>query len=457
MRHIRYVLAVLAAALTYTASFRIPKDQLSEGFTVFVVGAGVQNQKANGEQADCSVRDGESGGRGIWAGAQAAWLDLQASGDKPQFELRGLAENRPEDSATEDDLVKKDAQSLLQDPSVLAVIGYPMSHQTSLAASIYSQGGIPLIMPVATSPEVGLDKNSLRPLTNCFRLPPSDTKGQAPAIAYFVNHILPLSGKRKVHLVKDALKGNASYSEPLCSEINALLTKPGAHNGSGDEISKADQIKGVAQKIVKHYSQDIAEPDDVVVFCGYYSDNEDEGAAKKFLDELTSQLHERHIPREQRPYLIFTDGAGGLKNEAMPSSGSFKGVYFADFYNPQECVQQLDQKKHLKDAVDLCPSHRKASASLVFGYDSVRIIHQAVNRCWQEGKISRACLRDELEHMHGFSGACSAYSFHAGESVTGNYYLKECNQDGSICKDPKVFTITPQAIVDARISGSRHE
>src|ERR1700693_1149402 len=242
MRHRPYVWATLAGVLTATVSLLVPPNQPRHPFVVYVAGEGVPENRPLRQESykkdltdqgslSCNVSDEDAkDGYEIWAGAEVAWRNLAANNSSPPlFDLMG--ENpafKPSEDFQEqlshdsNFLVTKQAKELLREPEVLAVIGYPSSSATQAAAQIYYQGGIPLIMPVATADTAVLAKDKSL-LTNCFRLPPSDSVGQAPAIANLVNRRFPNSN---VHLVSDELVDHQGYSKNLCHSIAGYLNLP---------------------------------------------------------------------------------------------------------------------------------------------------------------------------------------------------------------------------------------
>ena len=128
-----------------------------------------------------------------------------------QLELVGM------DDADDEGKARDTARQLQVEPEVLAIIGHSISGTTRSAAEIYAQAAIPLIMPLATAQaavfpvKVGDDQleNSPARLSNCFRLPPSDDRVQAPAIAYLVERLTQV-----VHIIEDEQGGAKQYASP---------------------------------------------------------------------------------------------------------------------------------------------------------------------------------------------------------------------------------------------------
>lgn len=466
MRQKSYLAAVLAAALVYIVGEHAPQS-MTHAFTVYVMGEGVPDRLLSASEdpkvaLDCKdVAEGSPmSGREVWAGAEAAWREINRANPQdavrkePLFALAGRKENSEGDAANAlQNVVQKDAESLVKDPSTLAVIGYPKSSETRWAAQIYSQGGIPLIMPLATSItanqplNIAFDKiTEASRLKNAFRLPP-DNDAQAEAIAAFVNtSLLKNSPTAKVHLVQDMLPGNETYSHPLCVRINEFLED--RHHK--DTLGRID---------LDHRAEDVAEEirndgDRLVIFCGYYGNN---GAAGHFFEALLSKAGAGWNGATATPTLIFTDGSGALKDRPNieAESACFDGVYVADFYDsdesdkpkPSKCssspapvgknasnatphfpaVNQVDRPELTGSQITFQAVHNlcraQSTRALQSGYDAVLLIHEAVEKCEQSGSVSRFCVQKELEDEPIFVGANAAYAFRHGQNVFGNYFL----------------------------------
>jgi len=501
MRHRPYLWATVAGVLTAVVSLLAPPNQPGQPFVVYVVGEGVPEDRPLQQESykkgvteqrplSCKVSDEDAkDGYEIWAGAEVAWRNLaEWNGSPPLFDLRGKnpALNRDtkdyKEKLSKDSnfLVKEDAKELLRKPEVLAVIGYPSSSATQAAAQIYYQGGIPLIMPVATA-DTAVLANDKSLLTNCFRLPPSDSVGQAPAIANFINHQFASS---KVHIVSDELIDHQGYSQNLCRSIASYLNHPPHPKYPdaifGDVEKDPQNVKTRSENIANQINDDL---DDLVIFCGYSGGK---GAAKTFFEALLKTG--KHWRSGSPPTLIFSDAAVGLRTQDpdfQKNASKFSAVYIADFHNggpranPHSCVEdegmaaaltggsgqappntvvtgsgEVQPHEPRPEVIDLESAQRacsRATAGPALAYDAVLILQEAVKECSSDpkkGPISRECLQRELEHEPTFVGMRSPYAFQNGDNVFGDYFLL-CF--GSKCKTP-TCRITTDEIVRTRMS-----
>jgi len=394
-----FLFAAVAALTTSLAPFITPKSE-PVVFKIVVVGKGVP-ENTDKPAPDCQTTNLEDmAGPKMWNGALAASADLPSLPAGPRFQLVGRDDGGKQEKAT------KIAHELEADPSVLAVIGHSASGTTIGAAEIYAQAGIPLIMPLATAQAAAfpagvsndeLEKTPTR-LSNCFRLPPSDDKGQAPAVAFMVEQL----GPTKVHIVEYTRKPIDQYSRPLCDRVQKILIDRG-HKPDHDppqQVETSDDMKGAASEIANDHDDK-----DVVIYCGSRPDG------VLFLESL-AESYKKH-PQKKKPTLVFTDAAPNIEDieglkERFP-------VYRTGFYDPRTCTNPSSE---LNKRMRSCP---EVSSEPVFGYDAVRLTSQALKECDQ--KVSRQCLLNEIRDTPAFRGACFPYALRDGENVISSYYV----------------------------------
>ena len=157
----------------------------------------------------------------------AMWDGVKTAFDKsPRLKkLKELIELKPYDDGGNPEDAVNYAKEIQLNPKVLAVIGHAISETTRYAGWIYEQSGIPLVMPIATSPNVVFpphkkpeEKNRIK---NAFRLPPSDLSMQAPAVAYVAREI---AKAKKIYLIRDVSKGAKEYSNLLFKWLEKHLS-----------------------------------------------------------------------------------------------------------------------------------------------------------------------------------------------------------------------------------------
>ncbi len=396
-----FLFAAVAALTTSLAPFITPRSE-PVVLKIVVVGKGIpqtevpQGHKTETPMPDCKeAKDDEKPGLNMWGGALTAWTDPSVKWPAGvQLELVGM------DDADDGGKARDTARQLEAEPEVLAIIGHSISGTTRSAAEIYAQAAIPLIMPLATAQAAvfpvkvrddQLEKSPAR-LSNCFRLPPSDDRVQAPAIAYLVEHLQP----QVVHIIEDEQGGAKQYASPLCGRIEKLLRAHHVQVDAAQSIVDESTIHGVVEHIADRHGAK-----DVVIFCGYQE------YGNTFLKELSAAFQPHP---ENGPSLVFSEASPDIQKKDR----GFR-VYRTGSYDPRTCENFHDK---LGELTKSCPD---ASAEQVFGYDAVLFIHQALEKCG--GQISRDCLLRQLRNTPALIGSCFPYFLRDGENVISSYYV----------------------------------
>jgi hypothetical protein len=366
------------------------KDQLAlqQDPSLFIV-AVVGKLQADGQYSDANAKVGSD----VWKGA-SAYVDSVK--DRSFFLTHIDDQDNMQDS-------RQAARDLASNPRVLAVIGHSISASTQAAVKFYAEAGIPLILPVATSPLAvypELDKD-LNPkgdrIPNAYRLRPGDDRAQAPAIAFLVSRIAELKANAsaikkpsaiKVHLVLSNENDTRFYSKPLGQEIQVLLKQNGykPDNQVDEGFNSINAIK-VANEIKGEHDQN-----DVVIFCGYTTE------ATLFLNALKTAYGTRPLPT-----FIFSEASTDIEKQ------------FEDLVIYRTAPDDLERCHQLPQAI------RGESSEFISGYDAARILTIVAQRC--SPNLSRRCFRDQLDMSSAFPGTCRGYSFRHGESVLSTYYI----------------------------------
>jgi ABC-type branched-subunit amino acid transport system substrate-binding protein len=281
------------------------------------------------------------------------------------------------------------SKALCSDPSVLAVIGSTASSTSRALGSYLSSFGIPLLMPIATSPSALLHPDTNTRMNTVLRLPPSDDQVQAPAVAYFAKKILCC---KRTCIICDIDPGAETYSRPLCDCISWLLSDISIKELELSSKSTADPI---ARSI-------LANKPDVIILCGYVS------CAEQLLFSLNSIYppDSSHLPK-----IILTDGAIDSNLDA----GIFD-VYLTFPLPPVNNVMNDLQDLELYSLL----THSKAQSYEIYAYDAILMINSSINEC---DRVSRKCLLKQLKSLQRFAGAAFTYRFIDGENADANYYV----------------------------------
>lgn len=392
----RLILVVATATGVMTACS--PPPTISK-FEVAVVGNGVPQEAVENPPLERDFPKDESKGRAIWS---AARLALQSDDFS---ELASVIELRPYDDFGNDHRAASIARELRVKPSVLAVIGHTASGTTQAAAHIYDGAGIPVLMPIATSPGVmfppgreGEDEDRLK---RVFRLPPADDRVQAPAVAWLVTRQLH---SQRVYVVGDTSPGAEAYSRPLCENAGRLMdgatTVHPLHwvDGNTDDM-------GLAARKVHGWKAD------TIVFCGYTS------TALQLLQRLREQY--ATIPVQSRPILIFTDG---VLDESLDARGFRALLTF-----PLPTLESLGARDEAKQLEGLLGKGEIESYE-IYAYDAMLILRDAIRRCEAAGGLSRSCVTQKVGNTKGLRGVAFSYTFLGGENIESSYHVYEYNE-----------------------------
>ncbi len=331
-------------------------------------------------------------GIAMYRGARAAFEKSDACKN-----LRERFQLDPYDDGGSPDLAVKYAKQIQEDPSVMAVIGHGNSSTTKAAALYYHQAGIPLIMPIATSPDVTnrIDSfsNVSSRLDNCFRLPPNDLY-QAKAIgAYIISHYK----EKKCYLIRDASIDATVYSQFLYNEIGRILD---------EKIIGKNAMGGSASSLLDvQVDLEVHQPE-VIVFCGY-------GRNVAKLSYLINIAYSR-AKDQKKPILFLTDGCKippdnlGIANFGLEAYLTFPVVYedkknsgFADMAHINELLGQSPEFTYQG-----------------YGYDSMLLIAEAFKG--DSDVMSRSKLKNSLKEVSKIS-LYHNYKFEKGESVEIEY------------------------------------
>ena len=272
------------------------------------------------------------------------------------------------------------SEEIVRSQRVIAVIGHATTGTTKVALQNYKTANIPLIIPVATNPELTLD------CKNCFRLPSNDAV-QARAIAdYAVNE---LRGKN-VYLVWDESPSAKDYSEFLQAAIVELI-------GSKIKFKQPITFRPMNYEyLLKSISYNNT---DVLIFCGYGS------MAREFLNGLRFE-YEGKEPPLKKPRIILSDGARISDiNEVSRTFGfeaylSFPGEKLSERQKPSSETPPQQEKTKIEESYE------------IFGHDALTLFSLAFERI--KGNVTRQSLKDALASEAPNSDLFYRYKFERG-------------------------------------------
>ncbi|HET9184287.1 MAG TPA: ABC transporter substrate-binding protein [Candidatus Angelobacter sp.] len=344
----------------------------------------------------------------MWKGAEVAYIHSPVWTD-----LREIVALRGCDDEGVSVGSEMAASQIRLNPETIAVIGHATSGTTRSAAAIYASANIPVLMPIATSPNVFFDPSSGDRLQNLFRLPPSDDRAQAPAVAYTAINILK---SRRIYLVRDISEDAPEYSGPLFKRIQQLI---GSNKIDDIEVNrKTPSIHEVAQNV---FDQDA----DLVIFVGYGT------TANVILSDI--QVEYSRFKRKPPPILL-TDGCKIVDLNV----GSL--LVYVTFPVP-------DSHKLPCDTEDMAIFNEQVpqpKSYELYGYDAMVILGKALNSCLRTSSLSRECVQNALSGGSPLEGACLTYSFSAGDNSRSSIYLYRARASGPDSADyEQIRVVTP--------------
>ncbi len=145
------------------------------------------------------------------------------------------------------------AHKITSDPSIVGVVGHMNSGTTKPATPIYSQAGVPVVMPVPTNPEI-----TKQGFNNLFRIPPTDLDQGTDVAKYALQQL----GKKRFAIIHDS----TAYGQPLAEVVRKTVQDSSAQIVAFEGITEGDKdFRAVLTKIKA------ANPD-VLFFGGIYNE-----------------------------------------------------------------------------------------------------------------------------------------------------------------------------------------
>lgn len=309
-------------------------------------------------------------------------------------------------------------------PDIIAVLGHSSSTTTVAAAELYAEVGIPLLMPIATSPRTGYpggDYSRTR-LRNCFRIPASDAF-QAQAIhRYLARH----RRAKRVVVLCDGDPNNQDYVRPLAEDVlrnlHPLRTSTIGGLAEPVDLSRGDPRRLAEQ--VEHHRPD------AIVFVGYGS------TYNRFLLYLRDAY--THHNEESRPLVVLTDGCmiDDLRVDQFPTCIAFPVKPIGSISNDHE------EASSFQALIEQDATLGQVYAYQATAYDAMLILAKALANSHQERAVTRDRVTRSIRTQRT-SGLLATYSYGAdGEPTVDRYYVYPC----SMGENRKLSLGTPTAV-----------
>ena len=241
------------------------------------------------------------------------------------------------------------AHKITSDPTIVGIVGHMNSGTTKPATPIYSQAGIPVVMPVPTNPEI-----TKQGFNNLFRIPPTDLDQGTDVAKYALNQL----GKKRFAIIHDS----TAYGQPLAEVVRKTVQGAGAQVVTFEGISEGDKdFRAVLTKIKS------ANPD-VLFFGGIYNEG---GLIAKQAREIGLNV----------PFLA---ADGTYSDKFVQIAGTAAEGAVMSFIAPDE--QTNDITRSFADKFRKQYGGIKAFAPL--GYDAANVLMNGIEKAGKSDKAS---------------------------------------------------------------------
>jgi branched-chain amino acid transport system substrate-binding protein len=299
------------------------------------------------------------------------------------------------------------ALKAVSDPSVIAVIGHSSSGNTAAALKVYRAYKMPILMPVATRPDLTAEPNGPR---NVYRLVPKDNL-QASTIASFcaqklqkfrANHFNNSKNSTVPSFRVAVISDRSPYGESLSQSLREALSNAGIT--SSIKLSKFRDKDNWSDMIREDGSN-------IVIFAGYYKEG----------GELINEIRTAGLKQT----IILTDGCfpSDIFKIIKVDPGEIYISFIAKDWSSNKLAIPLVEEANRKSNIDV--------SFAPFAYDSFQIIYEAVNKILSQNQdninLDRRKLLDYLIQNRGYSGnnyIAGPYNFEdSGDNISGEHYI----------------------------------
>jgi hypothetical protein len=330
---------------------------------------------------------GKNGGGG--AGHPGHDLDIgvtQALGDTAAFfSDRNIATPlRVEDDSGDPVRATILATEAVKDKNVLVVVGHLTSSIMKATQDIYLKGGVPIIMPVPTNPELTSEPHK-EGYANVLRMPPTDLHQAAVASEFMLSRDV-----KKIAVIRDG--DNITYSRYLASKFIRNI-RDNYSRTKGGPIVAYETIVG--EQIVSEFLPDVFVKlkIDAIFFAGS-TDN-----AITFLETLNAYRVSAEHPAALPSLILMTDGVveSGLLHKL---SNIPQDLYVTFPFSKKGTVKNGDIGRICAGQFELsyCP----------YGYDSVILLKNILAGIplsrWHNGDVAREDVLKQFDEIKKQAG-----------------------------------------------------
>lgn len=325
-------------------------------------------------------------GDSIKMGAQLAVIDQKEKFKSLGFDLQLF----PQDDQADPKQGVANAELLVSDPNVLAVVGHLNSGVMAPSGPKYEQGGLPVVSPANTA--VDLTEQGWKTYHRiCAR---DDVQGPAGA-----NYAAKDLQVKTVYIIHDKTK----YGQGLADAFKAAAEKQGIQVVSFDGVDSKEKEFGPLSISIK------AKKPDAVYFGGMYNQS---GLLIKKLAEKNYQGYILSGDGADNPDLLTIAGPENVKKVIITSvagdaTKTEKGKEFA---------------KRYKGTFNIEPATYSS-----YGYDACQVVLNALEKVIKENggkKPTRAQLNKAISETKKFEGIFTKVTFDAkGDNQTADVFI----------------------------------
>ncbi len=442
-----FTIAAAAAACGRSAGSLQLSRPASSRFNVYVVGEEVAKDCLNGAERTAKIKRNSAAADGcaIAAGADAAYRSQRVSAARKYFTIQ----YRNDKEGSNSEAPAEVARQIQGDITSLAVIGHTATDTTRLALPLYAEAGIPLLMPVATSPladrplsmPVATGPDANRPLPqahsaadsagqsyfgvlanlfsdthwdntkrqdNAFRLIPNDSYTQGPAIAFVARN---LARDGEFVLVADFIDDDKDYAQNLSDLVKKSLGAPAPVSLFLDKTDLEEVYRDKTTAPLKDpvVAQILRSDPKLIVFCGTKE------RAKALIDGVRRRCRQSG---KACPRFLLSDSSRTLT--PAPEDAN---VYVM-FPVPGACDASYRCAPADVNNLHSVSVYAGVQSYEMFAYDSILLLSHAIDEVLAAKKpISRGTLAEAMRKTTTFPGVEVPYLFVAGENVHANYYV----------------------------------
>ncbi|MEU2182529.1 branched-chain amino acid ABC transporter substrate-binding protein [Streptomyces thermolilacinus] len=284
------------------------------------------------------------------------------------------------------------AQKVIDDESVVAVVGPAFSGATNTASPLYAEAGLVTVSPSATNPTLTDPKNNF---TSLLRGVPNDSMQGAGMATYYAKKLKA----KKVYLLDD----KTDYGAGLAGVAEKGLKAAGIEVLRKSVPQKTPDYSATAKDVVNSKA-------DALIYAGYYQD------AAPFAKKLKE---------------------AGYKGAAISGDGTNDGKFIElagaaseGWFLTCPCTDATVEAGTKKFAADYQKAFNRAPGTYsAESYDITNMIIEQIKAA--KGKVDREGLRDALKKA-SYKGLTKTFSFDEnGEFKGTDVYLYQV-KDGKI-------------------------